>query len=74
LYRKSGGIHRKEITMKKLHKILALCFAVILTLAAAGCGNDSNLKEAKLENQSGEPVSVFPSDKPSLIFLFTTAG
>ncbi|MCM3718596.1 hypothetical protein [Fictibacillus phosphorivorans] len=60
--------------MKKIHKRLAIYFALILTLAVAGCGNDSKLKEAKLENQNGEPVSVFPSDKPSLIFLFTTAG
>lgn len=60
--------------MKKIHKILAVCLAVLLTVFAAGCGNDSELKEAKLENQNGEEVSVFPSDKPSLIFLFTTAG
>lgn len=60
--------------MKKIHKILAVCLAVLLTIFVAGCGNDSELKEAKLENQNGEEVSVFPSDKPSLIFLFTTAG
>ncbi|MDM5316918.1 hypothetical protein QUF49_13005 [Fictibacillus sp. b24] len=60
--------------MKKIHKIFAVCLAVLLTLVAAGCGNDSKVKEAKLENQNGEPVAVFPSDKPSLIFLFTTAG
>ncbi|KZE69416.1 hypothetical protein AWM68_03885 [Fictibacillus phosphorivorans] len=60
--------------MKKIHKGLAICLAILLTLVAAGCGNDSKLKEAKLENQNGEPVAVFPSNKPSLIFLFTTAG
>lgn len=60
--------------MKKIHKVLAICLAILLMLVAAGCGNDSKLKEAKLENQNGEPVAVFPSNKPSLIFLFTTAG
>lgn len=60
--------------MKKIHKILAICLAVVVLLVAGGCGNDSKVKEAKLENQNGEPVAVFPSDKPSLIFLFTTAG
>lgn len=71
---KKVAYSRKEFALKKIHKLIVICFAVILTLAAAGCGNDSKLKEAKLENQNGEPVSVFPSDKPSLIFLFTTAG
>lgn len=51
-----------------------MCVVTILMLVAAGCGNDSKLKEANLENQNSEPVVVFPSDKPSLIFLFTTAG
>ncbi|MBD7963277.1 hypothetical protein [Fictibacillus norfolkensis] len=60
--------------MKKIHKNFSICVAIVLMLVAAGCGNDSKIKEAKLENQNGEPVVVFPSDKPSLIFLFTTAG
>lgn len=60
--------------MKKTHKKFSICVAILLLLVAAGCGNDSKIKEAKLENQNGEPVVVFPSDKPSLIFLFTTAG
>lgn len=61
--------------MNKLHKIIAICLALILTIFAAGCGNgESKLKEAKLEDQNGKPTAVFPSDKPSLIFLFTTAG
>ncbi|MED1862964.1 hypothetical protein P4V41_05815 [Fictibacillus nanhaiensis] len=60
--------------MKKIHRDLSMCLIIILMLVSAGCGNDSKLKEAKLENQNGEPVVVFPSDKPSLIFLFTTAG
>ncbi|MBH0155514.1 hypothetical protein IHV10_03990 [Fictibacillus sp. 5RED26] len=60
--------------MKKIYRNLSMCVVTILMLVAAGCGNDSKLKEAKLENQNSEPVVVFPSDKPSLIFLFTTAG
>lgn len=60
--------------MKKIHKNFSICLAIVLMLVAAGCGNDSKLKEAKLENQNGESVVIFPSDKPSLIFLFTTAG
>ncbi len=60
--------------MKKIHTLLTVCLAVVVMLTASGCGNDSKLKESKLENQNGEPVAVFPSNKPSLIFLFTTAG
>ncbi|MET3729104.1 uncharacterized lipoprotein YehR (DUF1307 family) [Fictibacillus halophilus] len=60
--------------MKKIQRYLIICVAILLTLLAAGCGNETQLKEAKLENQNGEPIVVFPSDKPSLIFLFTTAG
>ncbi|MBY6036456.1 hypothetical protein KUV80_07320 [Fictibacillus nanhaiensis] len=60
--------------MKMLHKMLMISFALLLTLAVAGCGNDSTLEKAQLEDQNGEPVTVFPSNKPSLIFLFTTAG
>ncbi|ANC76536.1 hypothetical protein ABE65_006865 [Fictibacillus phosphorivorans] len=60
--------------MKKMQKNLSICIAIVLMLVGAGCGNDAKIKEAKLENQNGEPVVVFPSEKPSLIFLFTTAG
>jgi hypothetical protein len=59
--------------MKKRNR-LTLFLAIMFLLGTTACGNDSQLAQTELKNQKGEPVMVFPSEKPALIFLFTTAG